>query len=176
MKKSDSFPAPGPATSTQRPRKEWLQCVKTSKAKARIKAWLKRRQLGDESAGHGQEILETALKKYASRKKDGISHDGLVEYKDKLEHLLSEFHLKDEEHLFESIAFGQLTTRSILNVIFDSSSSLIKSHHQTLVLDEENDEIVIKPSTKGDNAAAASAQSETRWGFDPCHCCDVAEF
>jgi guanosine-3',5'-bis(diphosphate) 3'-pyrophosphohydrolase len=131
-------------SNNQKPRKEWLDIVKTSKAKSRIKAWLKKKELGEESTVLGREILEKALKKYKSRQREAV--DSFALYKENLDHLLSEFHLKDEQELFQAVAYGQITTRSFLQELF----KLTPSKEEPFSLQEKRDELVLKSLSKID--------------------------
>lgn len=126
-------------SNNQTPRKEWLEIVKTSKAKSRIKAWLKKREMGEESAGLGKAIMEKALKKYESRQRGTV--DSLAVYKEKLDHLLTEFHLRDEQELLQAVAYGQITTRNLLQELFKVSST---NRELFPLLHEDGDEVVLK--------------------------------
>eukprot|EP00980_Cylindrotheca_fusiformis_P024745 scaffold12369_cov97-Cylindrotheca_fusiformis.AAC.11 len=125
-------------SNNQTPKKEWLEIVKTSKAKSRIKAWLKKSELGTESFEIGKEMLETALKKYASRQQEAV--DTMAYYKEHHEHLLTEFHLKDEQELFQAVAYGQIKTRTLLQELF----KLPPRRQEPLALKEDGDEVVIE--------------------------------
>jgi GTP pyrophosphokinase len=127
--------------SNQTPKQEWLDIVKTSKARSRIKSLLKKQQLGDTSGVNlGQEMLEKAIKKYMQRQVNTIN--GISEYKEKLDQVLVAFQLKDEQQLFEAVAYGRITTRKILHEVFNSSTPL--GRHQCYSFSEDNDEVVFK--------------------------------
>jgi guanosine-3',5'-bis(diphosphate) 3'-pyrophosphohydrolase len=103
-------------SKTQSPKREWLKHVRTSKAKSRIKAWLKRHQK-ENSASVGKKQIEEGLNKY-SRGDDA----GKREYQRKLDHLLTTFKLRDENHLFTALGYGQLSLQNVMTEIFGSAA------------------------------------------------------
>lgn len=95
-------------TSThQSPSKDWLKFVKTSKAQARIRQWIKAQQR-TQSVALGRELLERELARY---------HLDLATLRkqDKMDAVLGEFGFKDEETLLAAIGYGQLTVGSVLS-------------------------------------------------------------
>jgi guanosine-3',5'-bis(diphosphate) 3'-pyrophosphohydrolase len=103
-------------SKTQTPKREWLQYVRTSKAKSRIRAWLKRHQK-ENSAILGKKLIEEGLSKY-SRGDDA----GKREYQRKLDHLLTTFKLRDENHLFTALGSGQLSLKNVMSEIFGTAA------------------------------------------------------
>lgn len=94
------------------PSRDWLKFVKTQRAKARIKQWLKieeRRQ----GLSLGEEMLEKALKR------NKLSKD-LVRSKEVLE-AASSFRIKTHEDLFVAIGYGRLSVHKILNKLMPES-------------------------------------------------------
>lgn len=105
-------------SSNQKPKQEWLKIVQTQKAKARIRSWLKRAQVGEESLALGREILEKGLKQYEAKYQDNV--DGTAEYKRRLPHLLSTFKWNNEPQLLTALAYGQVSVASVLQEVFTS--------------------------------------------------------
>ncbi len=103
-------------SKSQNPKREWLKHVRTSKAKSRIRAWLKRHQK-ENSATMGKKQIEEGLDKY-SRGDDA----GKKEYQRKLDHLLTTFKLRDENHLFTALGYGQLSLKNVMTEIFGSAA------------------------------------------------------
>jgi GTP pyrophosphokinase len=103
-------------SNTQTPKREWLQYVRTTKAKSRIRAWLKRHQK-ESSVIAGKKLLDEGLKKY-SRGEDV----GKKDYQRKLEHLLTTFNLPSENHLFIALAHGQLSLKNVVSEIVGSAA------------------------------------------------------
>ncbi|HEY7168071.1 MAG TPA: bifunctional (p)ppGpp synthetase/guanosine-3',5'-bis(diphosphate) 3'-pyrophosphohydrolase [Candidatus Binatia bacterium] len=94
-------------TPQQSPSREWLKWVKTSRAKTKIRNWLKSQQR-ERSLVLGKEILEGDLHRhqmdYASLKSAG-----------KIDWLVRELGLRDEEALLSGLGYGRLTTRHVLS-------------------------------------------------------------
>ena len=93
-------------TATQTPSKDWLNFVKTSRAKAKIRNWLKSQQR-TRSVAVGREILERDLSRY---------HLGLGKlHKDgRLAQVVKALSQHDEETLLASIGYGKLTSHQVL--------------------------------------------------------------
>jgi len=120
----------------QSPKREWLNFVRTSKARNRIKSWLKRQER-EKSMLAGKEMIDKGLKLYSSS-----GSDGKKEYQRKMSHLLTTFKFKDEEHLFTALGDGQLTLESVMIEIFGSAA--VKTRGRK----EVDDELAL--STKSD--------------------------
>lgn len=88
-------------SSKQRPSKDWLRIAKTSRAKTKIKSWL-RTQENEQSIALGREILEKKIRSLHLNKD--------VEY----EELAKEASYKNVDDLFMAIGFGRLSVNQIL--------------------------------------------------------------
>ena len=97
-------------TANQAPSKDWLKLVKTSRAKARIRAYIKGQQ-SQRSVAVGKEILERDLARHqldlAKLRKDGT-----------LDRVLKELGVADEEALLADVGYGKLTGQQVLAKIF----------------------------------------------------------
>jgi GTP pyrophosphokinase len=93
-------------TATQTPSKDWLKLVKTSRAKNRIRAWVKAQQ-SQRSVAVGREILERDLARHqldlAELRKDGT-----------LARVARELEERDEDALLASIGYGRRTPHQVL--------------------------------------------------------------
>ncbi len=93
-------------TANQVPSKDWLKLVRTSRAKARIRAYLKSQQ-SQRSVAVGREILERDLGRHqldlATLRKDGT-----------LARVLKELSLEDEDALLTDVGYGKLPTQHVL--------------------------------------------------------------
>jgi len=93
-------------TASQTPSKDWLKFVKSSRAKQKIRNWLKYQQRS-RSVALGTEILERDLARHSlnlgTLRKDG-----------RLNQLLQNLSLKDEDSLLAAVGYGRLTTRQVL--------------------------------------------------------------
>jgi guanosine-3',5'-bis(diphosphate) 3'-pyrophosphohydrolase len=93
-------------TAGQTPSKDWLNNVKSSRAKARIRAWL-RQQQRSRSLEIGREILERDLARhrldFRRLRKEG-----------RLQEVAQALSVKDEETLIASVGYGKITTHQVL--------------------------------------------------------------
>ena len=93
-------------TANQTPSKDWLNHVQTSRAKARIRGWL-RYQQRSRSLALGREVLERDLTRhhldFKRLQKEGKLREAA--------HALS---VKDEETLIASVGYGKITTAQVL--------------------------------------------------------------
>jgi GTP pyrophosphokinase len=94
-------------TANQTPSKDWLNFVKTSRAKQRIRNWI-RYQQRNRSLAVGREILDRDLGRY------GLSLAALRK-QNKLAPLLSDLSQKDEETLLASVGYGKITSHQVLS-------------------------------------------------------------
>ncbi|MGD9763012.1 MAG: bifunctional (p)ppGpp synthetase/guanosine-3',5'-bis(diphosphate) 3'-pyrophosphohydrolase [Candidatus Binatia bacterium] len=93
-------------TASQTPSKDWLAIVKTSRAKARIRAWL-RHQQRTRSLAVGREILERDLTRHQLDLKKLQREGRLAE----VAHALG---IRDEEGLIASVGYGKITAAQVL--------------------------------------------------------------
>ena len=93
-------------TATQTPSQDWLNFVKTSRAKARIRSWIKYQQRA-RSIAVGREILERDLTRYhlelAKLRKEG-----------KLAAAAKAISVRDEDTLLAAVGYGKLTSHQVL--------------------------------------------------------------
>ncbi len=93
-------------TSSQTPSKDWLKLVKTSRAKARIRAWIKSQQSA-RSIEVGREILERDLSRHQLNL-GKLRTDGT------LARVARELSQKDEETLLAGVGYGKIATQNVL--------------------------------------------------------------
>ena len=100
------------ASQVCRPSRDWLKFVKTQKAKARIKQWVRieERKKGTEL---GKELLEKMLRKH------GLSPE-LMNSKEILE-AAKPFRIHTQEDLFVAISYGKLSSLQIVNKLLPES-------------------------------------------------------
>ena len=95
-------------SSFQTPSKDWLDFAVTSKARTRIKQWI-RNEEREKSLKLGREILEKELRKY------GLDYAALLNSGNILKVAKEEFQLKDVESLHVNIGFGKISIFQILS-------------------------------------------------------------
>ncbi|MBI4925821.1 MAG: bifunctional (p)ppGpp synthetase/guanosine-3',5'-bis(diphosphate) 3'-pyrophosphohydrolase [Bdellovibrio sp.] len=96
-------------SSSQTPSKDWLKIVKSSRAKAKIRAYIKQQER-ERALALGEEILDKALKLY------GHSINKL-EKSGELLKLAQNLKYKTSEELFVSIGYGKIVTEKIIPLI-----------------------------------------------------------
>jgi GTP pyrophosphokinase len=101
---------------TQEPRKAWLSNVKTSRAKSRIKGFLRKKE-SDKALAKGTDLLEKEFKLRGSSLRE------IVEEPAKLKKILEKFSLKDAEDFILFVGFGRLTANKAANVLFPDFKS-----------------------------------------------------
>jgi GTP diphosphokinase / guanosine-3',5'-bis(diphosphate) 3'-diphosphatase len=93
-------------TATQTPSQDWLNFVKTSRAKARIRNWIKYQQR-HRSIAVGREILERDLSRY------GLDL-GKLRKEGRLGEAAKGVSVKDEDTLLAAVGYGKLTSHQVL--------------------------------------------------------------
>ena len=93
----------------QRPNKDWLKLVKTSRAKTKIRHRLRKEQR-DRSLALGRDLLEKALRKY------GIAYGKAVK-QGLLSKAADELKCHNVEELVVSIGYGKFTTKQVIEVV-----------------------------------------------------------
>jgi GTP pyrophosphokinase len=93
-------------TPTQQPSKDWLKLAKTSRARARIRTYVKAQQ-SQRSIAVGREILERDLARHHFDLA-GLAKDGT------LERVLKELGLNNEDSLLAEVGYGKITSQQVL--------------------------------------------------------------
>ncbi len=93
-------------TQQQTPTRDWLKWVKTPRAKSKIRNWLKSQQR-DRSVVLGREILEGDLHRYQ------LDFQSLRD-SGKIDWVIKELGIKDEEAFLAALGYGRITTRQVL--------------------------------------------------------------
>jgi GTP diphosphokinase / guanosine-3',5'-bis(diphosphate) 3'-diphosphatase len=96
-------------SKTQRPRRGWLSLVKTSRARSRIRSWLRREE--KEHASHlGREICERELKRYETTLKKMVKSGHI-----KL--LLKELRCNSLDDLLAKVGTGVVTVQGLVKAL-----------------------------------------------------------
>ena len=91
-------------SSEAHPRRDWLNHVKSARARSAIRRWINVNQK-EEAIEMGRKLLETNARSYKLN---------LKSYKDKLESMLPDFNVPQMEDLFARIGFGKISPRQVL--------------------------------------------------------------
>ncbi len=114
----------------QVPSKDWLKFVKTSKARNRIRHWVKEQER-QKSVELGRELLEKELRKY------GVAYNRALAL-DTMAKVLSELSFKNTEDLLASLGYGKVTTGQIISRLLPdrTKSEPVKPGRLEQVLDK----------------------------------------
>ncbi len=114
----------------QTPSKDWLRFVKSSKARNRIRYWVKEQER-QRSLEIGKEILEKDLRKYNYSFNRAFALDSM-------EKTLADLGLKSTEDLLAAIGYGKLTSGQVLNRLLPEGDrkSVTKPGRLTKVLEK----------------------------------------
>ncbi len=115
----------------QRPNRDWLDFVKSAKARSRIKRWL-REEAYSQSVRLGQDILDRELKRRRKRTAE-----------DKLESAAAHFNLRDIEHLYASLGNGTVSLERVVHQIFPAARPAPKRQRPEPRKSEKKNPIVI---------------------------------
>ena len=99
------------SSSSHGPSRDWLNIVKTSEAKAKIRAWLKKEQREDNIV-HGKELLEREAKRLGYSMSQ-LSKPELVET------LYKRYSVQSYDDVCAMVGFGGLSTVQVLNRLID---------------------------------------------------------
>jgi len=91
-------------SSEAHPSRDWLNFVKSSRARSAIRRWINVKQK-EEAIELGRKLLERNARSYKLN---------LKSYKDKLESMLPDFNVSQMEDLFARIGFGKISPRQVL--------------------------------------------------------------
>jgi GTP pyrophosphokinase len=93
--------------SEARPSRDWLNIVKTSRARSPIRRWLNQRQK-EEAVELGRKLLEKEFRKHKLPTK---------KYESRLEPVLGHFGVSRVDELIASVGFGRISARLVVNRI-----------------------------------------------------------
>ena len=120
------------------PSRDWLNIVKTSEAKAKIRAWLKKEER-EENIVKGKEMLA------AEAKKAGYTMAQLTKA-DILEPVFKRYSLASLDDLYATIGFGGLSTLQLLNRLAEEYKKQNKAEAPPLPIVEKPAEEAKKPA------------------------------
>jgi guanosine-3',5'-bis(diphosphate) 3'-pyrophosphohydrolase len=101
------------------PSRDWLNVVRTSHAREKIRQWFKRKDR-DENIIHGRESLDRELRRLARTSVAAIGHERILEVARQLNH-------DTEDDFFAAIGYGAISPQSVvmrLGVVDDGQSQL----------------------------------------------------
>jgi GTP pyrophosphokinase len=93
----------------QKPSKDWLKFVKTSRAKTKIRQWFKAEEM-EKSISLGKEILDKELRKYNLQQAKLIKSGELIK-------VANEFSFHEVDDLIAAVGYGKVTANQIIGKI-----------------------------------------------------------
>lgn len=118
------------------PSKDWLNFVKTVKARARIRQWI-RQQERDRSISLGRELCDKAFRKFR------LNFNALLK-SDDMERIVQEFGLKTADDLIADVGYGKITPLQVVHKVAP------RPHPEELSFDAEVEALL---SSKGSERA-----------------------
>ncbi len=132
------------SSSSHGPSRDWLNIVKTSEAKAKIRAWLKKEQREDNIV-HGREMLEREAKRLGYSMSQ-LSKNELVET------LYKRYSVQSYDDVCAMVGFGGLSTVQVLNRLIDEYKKTQKVEDAPPVPEQKPEE----PSRKVQKSGASN--------------------
>ena len=127
---------------TQTPRRGWLDLVKTSRAKARIRSWL-RREEKEEALKLGREICEKATRQHGTSIKKMVKSGHI-------RHLLDSLRCNSLEDMLVKVGSGAITVHNLIKVLEPTEG--------------KEDELTDDPLSQGEEVVHSSFHPHTRAG------------
>ncbi len=149
--------------SSRGPSRDWLNIVKTSEAKAKIRAWLKR-EGKEENVIKGKEMFEHEVKRL------GYTPSQLLK-NEYLEVLFKRYTFHDLEDMYSALGFGGLSTVQAVNRLIEEYRKEHKAEVPELKLPsfEQHAEERKKVPTSSSNGVIVKGESGMLVRF--AHCC-----
>ena len=142
------------------PSRDWLNIVKTSEAKAKIRAWLKKEER-EENIVKGKEMLT------AEAKKAGYTMAQLTK-SDVLEPVFKRYSLSSLDDLYATIGFGGLSTLQLLNRLAEEYKKHYKPEAAPLPLPEKQEEPKKQAASSSSNGVIVKGESGMLVRFARC--------
>ena len=149
------------SSSSHGPSRDWLNIVKTSEAKAKIRAWLKKEQR-DENIIRGRELLEREAKRM------GYSMSQLNK-PELVETLYKRYSVQSYDDVCAMVGFGGLSTVQVLNRLIDEFKKTQKPEDVAPPLNETKpEEPARRPHTSSSNGVIVKGESGMLVRFAKC--------
>ncbi len=153
------------SSSAHGPSQDWLNIVKTSEAKTKIRAWLKRENR-EENAQKGKDMLEREAKRLGYPLSQLLKGDAY-------ELLLKRNSLATQEDMFAMVGFGGLSTIQVLNKLVEEQKKLQKAEVPEIKLstpEQVREEKEKRQPSSSSNGVIVKGESGMLVRF--AHCCN----
>ena len=148
------------SSSSHGPSRDWLNIVKTSEAKAKIRAWLKKEQR-EENVIHGRELLDREAKRL------GYSMSQLNK-PELVETLYKRYSVQSYEDVCAMVGFGGLSTVQVLNRLIDEYKKQHKAEETVAQMPEPTPEPPPKRTGTASNGVIVKGESGMLVRFAKC--------
>ena len=101
------------------PSRDWLNVVRTSHAREKIRQWFKRKDR-DENIGHGREALERELRRLARTSIQAVGHDKIAD-------VTKTYNMESVDDFYAAIGYGAISAQQVvmrLGVVDDAEVGL----------------------------------------------------
>jgi guanosine-3',5'-bis(diphosphate) 3'-pyrophosphohydrolase len=98
-----------------KPSRDWLAIVKTSRAKEKIRNWLRKHET-EQSLDLGRQILEKELHRHHKTLKKIINEDSLLK-------AATSLHFNDVNTLISSVGYGKTSAQEVMNILFPTKAA-----------------------------------------------------
>ncbi len=119
------------------PRKDWLKFIKTSKARAKVRQWIKSEER-ESCIRLGRELCEKEFKKH------GLNLSKTIRTGEFVKTIKDKFNIKEMDTFFASIGYGKISIRSVITKFMPSEHFEIKKTEQKVEKIEDEGAIVVK--------------------------------
>lgn len=141
------------------PSMDWINVVKSSKAKSKIRQYFKL-QDKDQNVALGKDLLSSQIKEL------GFGDVDLIDEKI-IEDLVEKFNSQDEEGLYAAIGYGSLSAKNIANTLIDNYQKNIKKTDEEILKENQP-----KKKPKRSNKLGISVQGESNLSVRLAKCCN----
>lgn len=104
------------------PSLSWLEFVKTSRTKNRIRRWF-RENASETNIQSGRALLENELQKVTGKGIQAIK-------KPQVKKLFAQYKAKKWENIFEALGYGRMTVREVVSQIIEQEDNLLLEKHK----------------------------------------------
>ena len=148
------------SSSSRGPSRDWLNIVKTSEAKAKIRAWLKKEER-DINIAHGKEMLEREAKRlgYAL---SALNKSELIET------LYKRYSVASLEDIYAMVGFGGLSTQQVLNRLIDEYKKIHKTEEVPMAAEVKEEAPQKRIPTSSSNGVVVKGESGMLVRFARC--------
>ncbi len=148
------------SSSSHGPSRDWLNIVKTSEAKAKIRAWLKKEQR-EENIVHGRELLEREAKRLGYSMSQ-LNKPQLVET------LYKRYSVQSYDDVCAMVGFGGLSTQQVLNRLIDEYKKTHKTEEPPSLPDQNQDAPPPRKPSTSSNGVIVKGESGMLVRFAKC--------